>query len=179
MNPGVTSSPDASSSVCASSVMAPTSTMRPSRIPTSATYGSPPVPSTTVPPLIRWSSTSIEPVEVDAVVAHDLADFFRGNALEDVADDLLAVRPRRLGMRVVVGPHDPVDAARVARLDAGRILHEREPHLALDVGRRQLGQVHVLVPAVLLVDVVDVVLPERDPTDLPFHADELEVGVLG
>ena len=35
------------------------------------------------------------------------------------------------------------------------------------------------MPTMLLVDMVDVVLPERDPPDLTFHADQLEIGVLG
>src|ERR1700722_20218053 len=58
MNPGHTTLPVTSMVSVASSSLSPTATIRPWRMPTSATWAACPVPSTTVPPVSRRSSTS-------------------------------------------------------------------------------------------------------------------------
>src|SRR5262245_59377374 len=58
MNPGATINPSASITRRAGSLTRPTDAMRPPEMPTSAVKRFAPEPSTTVPPLIRRSSTS-------------------------------------------------------------------------------------------------------------------------
>src|SRR5215207_6006832 len=80
--PGMTHAPAASTASRAPSLIRPISTMKPSRTPTSPQNGSPPAPSTTVPPRIRRSSMGflqhqavLAPPEISArQPAHDMPD---------------------------------------------------------------------------------------------------------
>ena len=99
------------------------------------------------------------------------------NDVEPLVGERLRVRPRGLGVRVVARPHDPVDADVVPLAQAHRVLHERRPHLTLEVEARRLGELALGPVPVLLPEVVRVVLEERDPADLALDRDEPEVGV--
>src|SRR4249920_3396176 len=72
--PGVTQAPPASTRSRAAPVTRPTSTMRPSRTPTSARNGAPPLPSTTVPPSISQSSILHPPGDRQRQPRHDVPD---------------------------------------------------------------------------------------------------------
>src|SRR5512141_898854 len=72
--PGVTHAPCASMRSRAAVVIRPTSTITPSFRPTSALNGSPPRPSTTVPPSMSQSSILAPPKQCERQARHDVPD---------------------------------------------------------------------------------------------------------
>src|SRR4051812_8029633 len=72
--PGVTQAPSAWTRSRAALVIRPTSTIRPPAMPTSARYGAPPVPSTTVPPSMSQSSILHPPQDRERQAGHDVPD---------------------------------------------------------------------------------------------------------
>src|SRR5690349_24198088 len=74
MKPGVTQAPRASTRSRAASPRLPIATMRPSRMPTSASNGAWPLPSTTVPPSISQSSILLPPQGRERQARHDVPD---------------------------------------------------------------------------------------------------------
>src|ERR1700730_12976712 len=97
-----------------------------------------------------------------SIVGSDLAPVPFGDAGEDVLEEILRLRPGRLGMREVAPPPNGLDPDMLARLDAEIVLHELDEHIAPPVIARQhalagfpalgehrplaIGKVHLLQP---------------------------------
>ena len=100
-----------------------------------------------------------------------------GQVAHEVDRDLLGVRPRRVGVRVVGLEGGVVDADLVERLDAVPVAEEAAVHLPVVVGRRRLGNdvAHAAPRAVLDPHVVGALEDVRDPADLALGVRELQV----
>src|SRR5579883_2837931 len=138
--PGATTSPPASMVRAAGSSVGPIEAMRPSRTPTSARRAGPPVPSTTVPPRMRRSSTDrFLPLCRGQGMAEQAGRVQVGHgghlvgrqAVEAPGEELLGVGPARVGVRVVALHHDVVDADPIADPQRGRVVDAAEPEVAL------------------------------------------------
>src|SRR5438105_4402682 len=84
------------------------------------------------------SYLQVEPVELDGVLAADLALHGRVDALEVGVDGLLRVGPGRDAMREVVCPHEVVLAVDRRRQDARAVVLKGEEDVALQILAGQL-----------------------------------------
>src|SRR5262249_17500195 len=83
---------------------------------------------------------SVETVELGRVRARDEGALVGGDVLEVGLEHLARLRPRAVGMRVVGGPHDVVQAGPVPLRDARQVLDEGRVTLAVPVRARLLGE---------------------------------------
>src|SRR5450755_4531193 len=123
------------------------------------------------------TSAEVELQELDRVVARDLADRVVVEARDQLRHDRLRVGPARVRVRVVGLAGDVVDAHLVERREAVWVVDEAPRHVAVVVGRRRLGNVLRLGPAlVVFPDLIDALERVRDPTDLTLGVHQLERG---
>ena len=90
--------------------------------------------------------------------------------------DLLRRRPRSLGVRVVVAPHQRLETGDVAVVDRDRVVHERRVRLAADQLARQQRQLRPGVHAVVVVDRVGLGHDPTEPRRAGLDGDDAEVG---
>src|SRR5262245_51455793 len=133
MKPGATTRSVASIVRSARADTSPTATMRPSFTATSARSPGAPVPSTTVPPRMTRSQ-SIEPRDV--VVQDEIARHGREPA-RLLAQHVLRPRPRRVAVREVVAPHEPLRVLQADRLERGPVVLKGQVDVLAEELRRQ------------------------------------------
>src|ERR1051325_3196350 len=81
----------------------------------------------------RWWSLHVEAVELGDVAAGDLEHLLGARILEVARDDLLRMRPGRGLVRVIRGPHHPIDTDKPAALYPDIIVDVCRPHLPPEI----------------------------------------------
>ena len=96
----------------------------------------------------------------------------RRRRLELLRRDLLRSGPRALRVRVVVAPHQRLDAGDPAVVDRDRVVHERGVGLAADQLARLQRQLRLRERAVVLVDRVGLGHDPAEPRGAGLHGDD-------
>ena len=116
------------------------------------------------------------PEQTSRVLVADLGDPVGRECAEDVVEELLAVGPGAVAVRVVGLEHDVVDADGVTRGDRRRVVDRAEPEVAVQhLGRSQTGALPSVPGAV--DEVLEPVVEHRDPADPAFAHRDLQLGM--
>src|SRR5436190_23923335 len=169
MKPGVTRSPSASIVCVAAASTRPMAATLPSAIATSAVRAGAPLPSTTLPPVIRRSNTwrsegrDRDPVHVERVEPEERSTGVVGQIAVVLAQFVDHARILSVVVREVRGPDEAVVAGDRAERAGGALTGvEADPALALEVvlgvERHRRGG-----PPVALFELVEAVHPVCDP----------------
>src|SRR5438876_10465582 len=152
MNPGVSTSPLASTVSLADSSTVPTATILPSRMPTSPAVAGAPVPSTMDAPRIRWSSMcrsprlSVRDVEALQAVAIDRVASHQAVALvgvhvglgEKIGGDSARIGPGAIAVRIVDLEQNALETDDVATAQAVQVVEDAAEHTAPHIGARRI-----------------------------------------
>src|SRR5438132_5710108 len=157
--PGATTRPVASMVRPASSSTSPTATMRPSRMPMSALRRGAPVPSTTLPPMMRQSSMATRLVRANRRHLEDMEQrrqrYVALEAEPGPGEERFELGPRALAARPGEHEHEQVEAAGqlvlLATVRVEQVLDDKQAA----AGRHPLAHVGEDGDAPLVVPVVE------------------------
>src|SRR5712692_10964025 len=126
----------------------------------------------------KSSVASADVIQLGGVVADHLVLLGLVDRVYPLRDELFRARPRRIGVRIIRRPHQPVRAVLLAgEADVLRLELERAVYLPFHIVTRLERQLHCIQVPQTVIRMIEPVAEMRHPRDVVFSGDQLETGI--